>query len=189
MSKEKQPNKTESLTNHEQIEDSRTREALKSSIEQEANKAERADNDKIEQVRKTIEREATPAEETKSDSNQDNAPASFEPRDRTKGFMQTMTDVRSQLSSSETKFSKIIHQPIVESISETVSKSVGRSSLLLGGFMATFIGSLVIFMNARNNGYSVSNLTFIIVLFVIGAIVGLALEIIYRTIQRFLNSK
>ena len=171
----------------EQIDDNAKQEQLRASIEKEAAKAERDSSaDAAERARRKIEQQAKPAEETAADDSP--APSSFVPTDRTTSFKQTMTDVRAKLSKTEQRFSKVIHQPVVEKVSDAASKSLGRSSLLLGGFMATFIGSMVIYTNARTNGYGVSNLTFLIVLFVIGAIIGLVLEIVYRTIKRYLNS-
>lgn len=173
----------------EQLEDDASREQLRSAIEQEADKAEQdSSGDAAEQARQKIKQEAKPAKETTLDDNDQPSPSSFVPTDRSTSFKQTMTDVRAKLSKTEQRYSKVIHQPVIEKLSDAASKSIGRSSLLLGGFMATFIGSMVIYTNARTNGYGISNLTFLVVLFVIGAIIGLILEIVYRTIKRYLNS-
>jgi len=186
MSQEQAPKTPEAKQSQERLDDAVSNEALKASIERRAANAERNNTDnKIEQARSTIERQAAKSEQPMTSSEQSHSGLRFEPHDRKKTYKQTMSEVRSKLSSSAQQFSKVIHQPAVDAVSDVASKTVGRSSLLLGGFMATFIGTLVIFANARSNGYGVSNLTFLVVLFVLGAASGLVIEIVYRALKRY----
>jgi|GEM_PF-2502801 len=189
MNQEQARRTGETKKTQEQLDHPSSNEALKASIEREAAKAERDNtDDRIEHARNVIEQQAPKSEQVTATSEKPAPKPRFEFRDRDQTYRQTMTEVRSKLSRSARQFSKVVHQPVVDATSDVASKTIGRSSFLLGGFMATFIGTIVIFTNARSNGYGVSNLTFMVILFVIGAASGIALEILYRTIKRYRQS-
>jgi len=98
--------------------------------------------------------------------------------DREASYVATMQSVRQRLKTPERNFSKVIHSKLVESPSEIASKTIGRSSVLVGGFAVSFIGSLVLYVVARRNGYVFeNNYSFMIVLFIIGALIGLGVEL------------
>lgn len=90
-------------------------------------------------------------------------------------FQKTMSNVRAQLKLPSRIGSKIIHQPTVDKISSLTGQTVARPvSLLTGGFTALVGSGLLLYM-ARNNGFSY-NYLMIFGLFVVGWLVGLALE-------------
>jgi hypothetical protein len=86
-----------------------------------------------------------------------------------------LKQVRQHLPLPEKAFSRVIHQPIVDSISETAGKTIARPSGLLSGGIFAFIGSGTFLYIAKHYGYRY-NFFLWAMFFVGGFIVGLLIE-------------
>lgn len=189
MSKEQAPRSAEQNQAHEQINHQEQLERIRERLEHGAENAPSPEEaqETLEAARNKAEQAATSKDEVlkslKSESNSQRN--DFSPIDRKLTFEKTMDSVQSQLSKPRKTFSKIIHQPTVEKISENASKTIGRPSVLLGGFSFTFIGSLLIYLIMQRNGYGLSSLSFMLFLFALGAAVGLATEFVRHRLRNF----
>lgn len=98
-------------------------------------------------------------------------------------YKRTLTRIRKDLPAPERVFSRLIHNPVVESVSEVGSKTVARpSGVLAGGFFA-FLGSSVFLWVAKHYGYEYNFLLFA-AFFVGGFALGLVVELIFRTFKK-----
>ncbi len=98
-------------------------------------------------------------------------------------YRRTLTRTRRHLSAPSRAFSKVIHQPIVENVSEVASKTVARPSGILAGGIAAFLGSSLFLWIARHYGYEYNFLLFAL-LFVSGFFMGLLVELGLRAASR-----
>lgn len=144
--------------------------------------------EKIEDIQKTIEREAKKSDEIDIDQ---------KPETKTKSDVSTFisSDLSSQalkqnlkmiqrgLSKSEKRFSKIIHNPGVDLVSETAGKTIARPSGLLFGGTFAFIANLGVLIICRHFGYEYNYLIGI-ASFGGGFALGLAIELLYRLVLR-----
>lgn len=92
-------------------------------------------------------RERSPAERRK------HAPSRAE---RASAYEHLMNDARSAMSPAGRAFSKLIHAPVVESVSETVGKTVARPNAILAGSFSAFVLTLFVYLVARYYGYPLS---------------------------------
>jgi hypothetical protein len=96
----------------------------------------------------------------------------------------TLKYIRKNLPKRQQAFSKLIHQPMVESVSEIGSKTIARPSGILGGGIIALIISPIILFIAHKIGFEVPN-SLIIILFVIGFIFGCFVEFLLSSVKRF----
>lgn len=92
-----------------------------------------------------------------------------------------LKQIQRKLPAGQRAFSKIVHQPVVRVVSETASKSVSRPSGLLGGGLVAFLGSSSYLYLAKHVGFTYNYFVFIL-LFALGFVVGLVLELIVWTL-------
>ena len=83
--------------------------------------------------------------------------------------------VQSKLKPAEKRFSKAIHQPLVQLVSELGAKTVARPSGLLGGGLVAFIGSAGYLWLTRSY-HLPYNYGFFFLFFLGGFLLGLAGE-------------
>lgn len=91
--------------------------------------------------------------------------------------------IRSQLKAPDRVLSRIVHQPVIDAISNATAKTVARPSGFLGGSTVAFIGSAVFLYMARKYGFTY-NYAVVFMLFVAGFAVGIVLELFLRLIFR-----
>jgi hypothetical protein len=89
-------------------------------------------------------------------------------------YEETLQTTRTQLKPREQRFSKFIHQPTIETISE-VGAAVTRPSGIIGGSLAALIVGLGVLIIAKRIGFEVPGSLFA-VLFLIGFVVGICIE-------------
>lgn len=102
--------------------------------------------------------------------------------EKARSFDTTMAHTRSQLSRPERSFSKIIHTPVIEKVSETAGKTIARPSGILGAAIASLIGLLSIYGVARFMGFPLSGSEMPLLLLG-GFMTGLFLEWVYKSIR------
>lgn len=150
-------------------------------LEQEAARAE-AERDSIEAIRERLEhaqqnqekvtttRQETPANETGH---------LVSTGLRSHASNQMLQRAQRQLSPSSRAFSKVIHQPVVDAVSNAAEVTVARPYSLLVGGLFSAISSLVVLYISRHYGYEYNYLIGL-VSFGGGFILGLVGEAFYR---------
>lgn len=120
------------------------------------------------------EREAKVAERTKEASPVERR-GPLTKREKDASFNATMKEVRSQLSGPSRAFSNVIHNPVVEKVSDAVGGTVARPNAILSGSVFAFLFTLAIYFIARLNGYPLSGAE-TIASFFLGWILGLVFD-------------
>lgn len=98
-------------------------------------------------------------------------------------LQRTLTRVRKQLSAPSRTFSKVIHQPAVNAVSQVTGQTVARPSGLLGGSICAFLGSSIFLWMAKHYGFNYNYLLFFL-LFIVGFAVGMVLELSLFFVRR-----
>ena len=98
-------------------------------------------------------------------------------------YKRTLQSVRKDLNAPEKALSKIIHNPIVDAVSEAAEKTVARPSGLLTGSIFAFLGSSIFLYISKHYGYEYNFLLFIL-FFVGGFGLGLMIEVALRLLHR-----
>lgn len=102
------------------------------------------------------------------------------------GVQQTMKDraykrelakVQTKLPKTSRRFSKVVHNKTVETVSNIGAQTVARPSGLLGGSIVAFAGSLVLYFMAKQYGFRYNYLVMFL-LFIAGFAVGALLELV-----------
>lgn len=114
---------------------------------------------------------------------QNQSPMAITKEIKAKAYRKTLAEAQRRLPKTERTFSKIIHQPMVESISEVGSKTVARPSGILGGGICAFLGTSVLFYMSKHYGYQFNFLIFLL-LFVGGFSFGMILELIFNGLRK-----
>lgn len=156
-------------------------------LEKEANHSRNKHAESIDSIRKLIENHAQTGEKTNI-NNKLKAPAEqshhyLTKKIKTEQYKKTLHITRQNLRSSEAVFSRFIHKPIVETISEVSVKIIARPVAIISGAIITIIGGLTVFVIAKKIGFTLP-FSLIIVLYFSGYLFGLLLEVSARLIKR-----
>ncbi len=146
-----------------------------------AEKAE-ANKESLEQIRKNIEKAAATKEQIEADRLENGAGESvLRATAHLKGlaYKKRLQEVQRKESPATRTFSKVIHQPVVEELSNLAEGTVARPSGLLFGGICSVISSLVILYISRHYGYEY-NFMVGLVGFAGGFVLGILIEGIYR---------
>jgi hypothetical protein len=98
-------------------------------------------------------------------------------------YKRTLKHIQQRLPKTARSFSKLVHSPTIESLSEVSSKTVARPSGLLGGSIGAFVGSAVLLYTTNHYGFRY-NYSLFLLLFVGGFIAGLGLEFLVWLVWR-----
>ena len=93
-------------------------------------------------------------------------------RDKKLSYDSTMKEVRSHMSGPSRTFSKLIHAPLVEKVSDATGSTVARPNAILSGAVFAFLLTLGLYLIARMNGYPLTG-TESIAAFALGWVLGL----------------
>lgn len=143
----------------------------------------------IESIKEKVERHSKEAEELRreklpeKDQEEPVAPEPIGADLRQSGKKQTLRAIRRSLPAYSRPFSKVIHQPVVEAISEVSGKTVARPSALFSGALFSVISSLAILFISRYYGYEYNFLVGI-VSFAGGFAAGLLIEMLARLFHK-----
>ncbi|MCA9333825.1 hypothetical protein KC963_02155 [Candidatus Saccharibacteria bacterium] len=91
--------------------------------------------------------------------------------------------IQQHLSKPERSFSKLIHKPTVEAISNVGAKTVARPSGVLGSSIAALAGGMFVVWISRHYGFRYNFFVFIALLGV-GFAVGLLAELLFKTFRK-----
>ncbi len=185
---EKAPNQTPEQDHSQRQEHHRHHgERAKNNVEHsKKTRHEHAEN--LDNIRKRAEQEATSTQETigrqpeRTDAETEK-PLHINRELKNMAYQRTLRRVQHQLPVPSRAFSKVIHNPAVETVSEIAGNTVARPSGVLAGGIAAFIGSSLFLWIARHYGYEYNFLLFAL-LFVGGFFVGLLTELILRLMTK-----
>lgn len=170
--------KHEALPHHESAERSKERlDELKEMAEADAE--QHKDEAALEQLKKDVEQQAISGKEmSPSETGKDATPSVGYVNRELKdiSYQRTLKTVRRHLRAPEKAFSKVIHQPVVEKISEATGKTIARPSGILGGGIAALSGSALLLWLTKKYGYEYNYLVFFM-LFVGGFALGMMAEL------------
>lgn len=145
--------------------------------------------DSIDKILTKIEREAATSDKIRSevnDNEQDSGTHVTTPINsnlKKHGLDQTLRKVRRKLPATQRSFSKIIHQPIVEQISDVAGATIARPSGILAAGLFSLLTSIVILLLCRYYGYEY-NFTIGLMALVGGFVLGLLMELVLRATTR-----
>ena len=92
--------------------------------------------------------------------------------EREQSFKKQMDAVQQELSPTEKNFSKFIHHPAVETLSDWSAASIARPNALLGASIAAFITVTIVYIIAKYIGFRLSGFE-IIAAFIGGWLLGM----------------
>lgn len=95
-------------------------------------------------------------------------------------YKKTLNHVQRQLPRSQRTFSKVIHQDVIERVSEVSAKTVARPSGLLGAGLCGLVGSSIVVWMSHHYGFRYNFFVFI-ALVGLGFALGLVVEAILRS--------
>jgi hypothetical protein len=98
-------------------------------------------------------------------------------------YAETLASVQRKLSPVSRSFSRVIHTPVVEKTSEVLEKTVARPSITAGALWTALLVGAVFYFTARRYGYALSG-SEITLSFLIGGVLGLILEGLWRSFRR-----
>jgi hypothetical protein len=92
-----------------------------------------------------------------------------------KSYKKTMKQVQKELSPAARTFSKVIHNKVIEKISDTASNTIARPNSILFGSFSAFVITLAVYLMAKSSGYQLSGSESILS-FTIGWIIGVIFD-------------
>lgn len=104
------------------------------------------------------------------------SPAMVQKELKADAFNRTLIKVRRQLNPVDRVFSKLVHQPVIDAVSEFSGKTIARPSGLLGGGLFALIGSSLLLYISKHYGFEY-NFTVFLIMFAGGFAAGLFAEL------------
>ena len=98
-------------------------------------------------------------------------------------YVQTLASVQRRLQPMSRQFSRVIHAPAVEAVSEVLGKTALRPSVTLGATWTAALVGIIFYFTAREYGYHLSGAE-IIVSLLLGGLLGLLTEFIVKLLAR-----
>lgn len=132
----------------------------------------------IEKARTEAEHEAVSGREVnRGEHKKDDEPAPITHHTREESYKHTMKNIRGDMSAPARAFSKVIHNPAVERVSEVVGSTVARPDAILSGSVMACICVLGLYLLARYNGFALSGFE-TIAAFVVGWALGIVFDLL-----------
>lgn len=103
-------------------------------------------------------------------------------------YKHTIKNVQTHLKPSERRFSKIIHNDTVETISELGANTVARPNAILGGGVVMVFGGLALLLTARYFGFTIP-FSSLIALYIIGFTLLLLVDILAKPFKKRYSRK
>jgi hypothetical protein len=139
---------------------------------------------RAEAAREVIHKQEQAPEPAAAQAEQDTGRPGFAARiDHALNYSQTMASIQRKLSPASRRFSRLIHQPVVEKTSEKLERTVMRPSIVAGATWSAAIVGLIFYITARTYGWTLSGSEMLMAL-LMGALLGLLIEGILRASRR-----
>ena len=90
-------------------------------------------------------------------------------------YKKTLKSIQKEMNPAERTFSKVIHNPVVEAVSEVAGKTVARPAALLAGSLSALVLTSIIYAVAKYYGYTLSGFEWVAT-FLIGWLIGLIVD-------------
>lgn len=182
---EREPNDSEQVKNPEALErapqehqerlKNDRQEKLKDTSEQSRENTEKLTHDALEQAT-SKEKDQTAKKAEREVATKERRHDKIVPKTQRKAaYKRTMKQVQTELPPVSRTFSKIIHNKVVERVSDAVGSTIARPNAILTGSVLAFVFTLVIFLVARYYGYPLSG-TETIAAFTLGWLIGLLFD-------------
>jgi hypothetical protein len=94
----------------------------------------------------------------------------------------TLTSVRKRMSAPERAFSRVVHQPAVNAVSDITARTVARPSGIAMGGLFAFVGTSAVLYICKRYGYTYNFLMFAM-LFAAGFCLGLFVELLWWSMR------
>jgi membrane-bound ClpP family serine protease len=98
-------------------------------------------------------------------------------------YRQTMVSLQHRMKPAAREFSRFIHSPAVENVSEVIGKTVLRPSISLGATTSALVVTGILYFAARYYGFELRGSEVWISL-IIGGVLGVLIEAIARAVRR-----
>jgi hypothetical protein len=179
MNKEQDTFKHEQELDHDALEQARSerQEELRQHFEQVEKKSPEQDQEKLH--REAFEKAASIEQNKTHEVTHETAHEKEKPRASRRSkkeleasYNATMTEVRTQMSAPSRAFSKVIHNKVVDGVSNAVGSTVARPNAILSGAVFAFALTLAIYLLAKNLGYPLSGFE-TIGAFILGWVLGI----------------
>lgn len=150
--------------------------------------AEQAESEprNVEHLKDKVEHHAISAKEITVGERQESAsqqsPLGTQHELKADAYERTLQKVRKDLNAPEKTLSRIIHQPVIESLSNVGGKTVARPSGILGGGIVGILGSSAVLYMAKHYGFQYNFFVFFL-LFVGGFGLGILAEVLLRLLM------
>lgn len=125
-------------------------------------------------------KEALSTKEHQPAANQENettGPAMASKTRLSQSFDKTMQHTRTQMSAPARAFSKIIHAPAVEKVSDLLGSTVARPDAVLSGSVTALLLTLALYLTARYMGFELPG-SVTVAAFVVGWLLGVVFDIL-----------
>lgn len=152
-------------------------------IESKSDEQHETDNRaKTEQLRVDIEKQARTAEEYQQNESEpdENEHSQVSHADlKQNAYATILTNTQAKLKNREKAFSKLVHKPVVETVSSVASKTVARPVGIVSGAAIACLGVSFSLLMAYRYGFSFNYLLFLL-LFVGGYLAGTIIELLFK---------
>lgn len=165
------------------------KERLHEAAEKRAGKARHEHADNIGDIRSRVEAASRSRHEhsrKESEKAEHEQPVLVNKELKELSYRRTMRRVQNKLPAPARTFSRFVHSPAVEAVSEVAGKTIARPSGVLAGGIFAFLGSSIFLWIARHYGYEYNFLLFAL-FFVGGFFAGLLLELVVKLAGRRLR--
>ncbi len=140
----------------------------------------------VEKIKHTIEQEAVSGKEmghSESHHRRDHDATPVSSDLKKLRLSRTLTSVRKELNTADRLLSKIVHQPLVDSVSNAVGTTITRPSGVIGGGIVGLFGTSTLLWMSKHYGFQY-NYLMVVVLFAIGFIVGVGVELLLKALHK-----
>ena len=185
---EKHKHKIESAANtHENLARHDHVELPKNQHDNKAEQLKARHEKSLEEIRREVEANAFSSELLKKDEIKDfeREVSQIQVQKELKGITlkKTMSGIQKQLPATDRAFSKVVHNPVVNKISDISEKTIARPIGILGGGALALLGSLLSTYFSRKFGMSY-NIFMFVIFFAVGYILATLLELLYRATSK-----
>ena len=186
MAEDIKPDQPEHLENHEPVSPETSQEQAERLAKLEAESKPQTAEQAEQHIAEAREQVAEATEEVE----QPTPPPSQEqarPHDlsgaKRRAYTETLNDLQAKLPPTAAGFSRLIHRPLVEKISEATAKTLMRPSLTLGIALGTVLGGGAFLYLARRHGFGLTGGEFLLSAG-LGGLFGLLIEGVVKLLKR-----
>lgn len=180
LERNKSAEKSKSEMKRDEADLARKGEAAERKIKAELEKKEA---DLARKQEKSKEAEEKKAEKEKELSEKKEPKGPLTKTEKKRVYKKELNKIQSQLPAGSRAFSKVVHNPVVETVSNAAEKTVLRPSVLIGGAVVGIGLGIVIYVAARVYGYIIPN-WMLLALLVIGGVLGVLIEMVLKLAGR-----